>query len=62
MRSSASKVTATVLLLIAAAHLLRLLFNIEIIAEGVVVPLWISVPAVIIPAGLALWLLKEKKH
>lgn len=44
--------------LVAIAHLLRLLFQVELVAGGVVVPQWVSVFGFIGPGALAvaLWL------
>jgi hypothetical protein len=47
------------LLVISTAQLLRLIFQVEIIAAGFQVPVWLSIFGVIIPALLALLLWRE---
>lgn len=49
------------LILIALAHLLRLIFGTEIIIAGTPVPQWVSAVAVVVPAGIAWLLWKESK-
>jgi len=61
MNRPASFASAIFLLAIAVGHVLRILFNVQVIAGGFVIPLWPSVPAVFIPAALAVWLLKERR-
>ena len=58
----AALLAAVLLLLVAVAHLLRLFFRVEIVADGMVIPLWVSVFAVVIPSGLALWIWKEQRN
>lgn len=43
--------------LVSLAHLLRLLFRVEIVAGGVPVPMWVSVFGFLVPGALAaaLW-------
>lgn len=59
----ASKPAATAaiifLVLIFLAHLLRLVLRVEIVAGGVLIPMWVSVPVVVAAGGLALWLWRE---
>ena len=43
-------------LVIAFIHLLRLFFRWEVIINGMIIPVWISVPGFLIAAGLALML------
>ena len=40
----------------AVGHLLRLTKGIEIVIGGVIVPLWVSFPGVLIAALLAVWM------
>jgi hypothetical protein len=47
------------LLLVAVAHLMRLLLRVELVVDGIVLPMWPSVAAVIGPAALALWLWRD---
>ncbi|MCK9392316.1 MAG: hypothetical protein M0Q01_12215 [Syntrophales bacterium] len=55
--------TIVVLLLIAIsiAQLLRLIFQVEIIAAGFQIPVWISIFGFIIPLVLALLLWRENR-
>lgn len=57
----ATNITVILLMLIAIAHLLRLLFRIEIVANGVVIPMWASIMAFIIPAVLAIMVWRENR-
>jgi len=43
--------------LVAVAHLLRLVFRVEIVAGGVIVPLWVGLFGMVVPGVLAaaLW-------
>jgi hypothetical protein len=41
----------------AVAHVVRLATGFEIVIAGIVVPLWLSFPAVLIAALLAVWML-----
>lgn len=49
------------LILIALAHVLRLIFGTEIIIAGTPVPQWVSAVAVVVPAGIVWLLWKESK-
>jgi hypothetical protein len=56
-------VTSIFLLLVAIFHVLRLIFQVRVMADNYEVPMWMSIPAAIVTAGLALWLLQDnKKH
>jgi len=53
---------ATLLLsFVAIAHLLRLVFRVEVVADGLVIPLWVSAVGFIVPGGLALALWRESR-
>lgn len=54
-------ITAAILLVIAIAHLIRLLYQTNVTVGESVVPVWISLPALVIAAGLAYWLWWENK-
>jgi hypothetical protein len=58
MRTS-TLLTFCLLLIVAVGHLLRLVFAVPVTAGGVVVPMWISVVATIVPAALAAGLWRE---
>jgi len=45
--------------LVAIAHLLRLVFRVEIVAGGVSVPLWVSLFGLLVPGVLAVALWRE---
>ena len=47
--------------LIAAAHLLRIFFCVEIIANGIHIPLWVSAVAAVISGVLAYLLWRENR-
>jgi membrane protein implicated in regulation of membrane protease activity len=47
--------------LIALIHLLRLFFGWEVIINGMILPIWISVPGFLIASGLALMLWRESR-
>jgi hypothetical protein len=47
--------------IIAFIHLLRLFFGWEVIINGMIIPIWISVPGFLIAAGLALMLWIESR-
>ena len=55
----ATTVAAVLLFLIALAHLLRLVFQVEIVVSGVTLPMWASVLGCVVPAFIAVMLLRE---
>jgi len=61
MNRPASLVTAIFLLLLAFAQLCRVILGVNVVAAGVVIPIWPSAFAFIFLILLALWLLKERK-
>jgi hypothetical protein len=58
----ATTIVTTLLVGISAAHLLRLIFQVEIIAAGFHIPVWLSIFGFIIPLVLALLLWREDKR
>ena len=54
-------ITVLFLAIVAAAHLLRLLLGVEVTVGGTLVPLWVSVIACVVPAGLAVGLWRESR-
>ena len=54
-------IAAIFLLLVAAGHLLRLVFQVQITANTVVIPMWASVFGCIITAALAIWLWTDRE-
>ncbi len=49
------------LALVAVLHVLRLVFQVEVVAGSTVVPMWASVLGVLLPAALAFGLWREKQ-
>jgi hypothetical protein len=62
MKRPASFLATVFLALVALAHVLRIVFSVDTNVAGVELPLWVSVPAIIVPGGIALWLWKERQH
>ena len=54
-------VAAVVFSIIAVVHLLRLFFHWEVTVNGVIIPIWVSVPGFIIPGVLAIMIRQEAK-
>ena len=50
----------TLFILVAVAHTLRLLFDVSLVAGGVVVPAWVSLVGVLVPAWIATLLWRER--
>ena len=57
-----SNIAVIIFSIISLAHLLRLIFHWEVIVNGFVVPLWISVPACIFLGTLAFLLWREAQR
>ncbi len=57
----ATTITVIFLLIVSIAHLLRLILQVKIMTNLFEVPMWMSVPACIVTAALAIWLWKENK-
>jgi membrane protein implicated in regulation of membrane protease activity len=57
----ATTIVTILLLGISAAHLLRLIFQVEIIAAGFHLPVWLSIFGFIIPLVLAILLWRENR-
>ncbi len=55
-------IVAILLMGISAAHLLRLIIQVDIVANGVNIPAWLSILGCIIPAVLAFMLWRENKN
>jgi len=53
---------AIFLALVALGHLLRFVFQVEIVADGVRFPLWASVLACVFTGGLAIFLWRESRR
>ena len=57
----ATTITVIFLLIVSIVHLLRLVLQVTVMTNLFVVPMWMSVPACIVTAGLAIWLWVENK-
>ena len=55
----ATMISTLFLAMVAVGHLLRLVLGVEIRVGGILVPLWVSVIACVLPAGLAVGLWRE---
>ena len=55
----ASLMAALVFSLVAIAHLLRLVFQVEVLVGGATIPMWVSVVGLIVPGALAVVLWRE---
>jgi len=54
-------IAAIFLFLVSIVHLLRLIFQVKVTANTFEIPLWMSIPACIVTAVLAIWLFIENK-
>ena len=54
-------IVAILLMAISIAQLLRLIFQVEIVANGVNIPIWLSILGCIVPAVLAFMLWRENR-
>jgi hypothetical protein len=57
-------VTTIVVILLGAisiAHALRLIFQVNVVADGVIIPVWLSIIGCIVPAVLAFMLWRENR-
>jgi hypothetical protein len=54
-------ITVVFLALIALVHLVRLFFAWEVTVQGIVIPVWLSAIAVVIPGALAVMLWRESR-
>lgn len=55
----AARFAFVLLALVALAHLLRVVFAVEVAASGIAVPVWLSILAVIVFGAAAFWLWRE---
>jgi lipopolysaccharide export LptBFGC system permease protein LptF len=61
MNRPASLCSASALLVIGFAHVIRLFAGVQITINGFAVPVWASAPVAVLLAGLGFWLLKERR-
>jgi hypothetical protein len=62
MKRPASLVAGILFLLLAFAQLCRFILGIEVVAAGIVIPLWPSAVAAVVLALLSCWILKERNR
>ena len=62
MKKPATLTVVLFLFIIAALHLLRLLLKVEVAVEGTLVPQWLSIFGILVPAGLAVMLKRESRR
>ena len=55
-------IIAIILLLMAAAQLIRFILGVPVTAAGQEIPVWPSALAAVVLAALAVWLLRERKN
>lgn len=56
----ATALAAALLLLVAVAHALRLLFSVPVTVGSTSIPLWLSALGTLVPAALAIGLWRER--
>ncbi|MBU1256019.1 hypothetical protein KKH35_04060 [Patescibacteria group bacterium] len=54
-------IVAILLIAISVAHLLRIILQVNIVADGVNIPIWLSILGCIVPAALAFMLWRENR-
>ncbi len=54
-------IAVVIFLVVAALHVLRLIFGWEAVITGMVVPMWVSVVGIIVAGGLAVMLWRESR-
>jgi hypothetical protein len=55
-------IAAALLLIVAIAHLVRMFNHANVMINTVTIPTWVSLPAVIVTGGLAIWLWMENRR
>jgi intracellular septation protein A len=55
-------IAAALLLIVAIAHILRMFYHTDVMVNTVAIPAWVSLPAVIVTGGLAIWLWIENRR
>ena len=54
-------IAVILLTVVALAHVLRLITQAEVIVDGALIPQWVSVVGVLVPAGIAWMLWRESR-
>ncbi len=62
MKRPASLVAGILFLLMAIAQLCRFILGVEVVAAGMVIPLWPSAVAAVVLAALSFWIFKERSR
>jgi hypothetical protein len=57
----ASLLAVLVFSLVAVAHLLRIIFQTEVLVGGASIPMWVSVVGLVVPGALAVALWREAR-
>jgi len=55
-----SIIVTVFLVLVSLMHLLRFVFQVEVLVGNTIVPMWVSLPACLVTAGLAVLLWREQ--
>jgi len=59
MQEHAVLITALIIFsIVAFMHLLRLIFKVQVIIGGKIIPYWVSLLGVIIPLSMAIWIFR----
>ena len=61
MNKPASLISALFIALVALGHLLRILYNLDLLIAGIPVPMWASGAAMVFCGFLAIWLFRERQ-
>jgi Na+/proline symporter len=61
MKDTALKVGAVIFLAVSLAHLARLVFRVDLVAGGVLMPMWLSIVGFLGPLFLSLWFFRAAK-
>jgi hypothetical protein len=56
-----SFITILVLSFVALGHLLRVIFQAEVVVDGRILPMWVSVVGVVVAGGLAVGICRERR-
>jgi len=48
--------------LISIGHLLRLIFQVQVVAAGLVIPMWVSIFGCLVPATIAVLMWRENRR
>ena len=57
-----TKIASVVFAVVALLHLARVIFNNQLLLDGVEIPMWVSIVGFIVPAFLCIGLWRESKN